>query len=318
MICNYYRTRSRSGTECTLHYTESVITISFDYRTCVFTDRYDPPVIDVLGAQAIQQQIAAVCRSMNLRRCDMSYWSQRSAVDFEISPHVLLYACFVWTFDFGWCRFDFRLVIKTQHNGIALLPVKYQCRWQYFVSGSSFWARTNKTPRYRSDRNRVGVQTDQIIIMIIITIILIILIIIIVIICGRVTRAFVRRYIAVTQPIKYAKHKNNRRVWLTIVLVWAISAAIGSPIVLGLNNTPDRTPDLCLFYNSNFIIYSSLSSFYIPCIIMVFLYWNIFKVSGRRVRVFLNFPSFRTPRTANAIDIKKYLNVFFFFFLPYH
>lgn len=87
------------------------------------------------------------------------------------------------------------------------------------------------------------------------------------------------RYIAVTQPIKYAKHKNNRRVWLTILLVWAISAAIGSPIVLGLNNTPDRIPDLCLFYNTDFIIYSSLSSFYIPCIIMVFLYYNIFKVS---------------------------------------
>lgn len=86
------------------------------------------------------------------------------------------------------------------------------------------------------------------------------------------------RYIAVTQPIKYAKHKNNRRVWLTILLVWAISAAIGSPIVLGLNNTPDRTPDQCLFYNTDFIIYSSLSSFYIPCIIMVFLYYNIFKV----------------------------------------
>lgn len=87
------------------------------------------------------------------------------------------------------------------------------------------------------------------------------------------------RYIAVTQPIKYAKHKNSRRVCLTILLVWAISAAIGSPIVLGLNNTPDRLPDLCLFYNSDFIVYSSLSSFYIPCIIMVFLYWNIFKVS---------------------------------------
>lgn len=87
------------------------------------------------------------------------------------------------------------------------------------------------------------------------------------------------RYIAVTQPIKYAKHKNSRRVCLTILLVWAISAAIGSPIVLGLNNTPDRIPDLCVFYNSDFIIYSSLSSFYIPCIIMVFLYWNIFKVN---------------------------------------
>ncbi|CAD7087398.1 unnamed protein product [Hermetia illucens] len=92
------------------------------------------------------------------------------------------------------------------------------------------------------------------------------------------------RYIAVTQPIKYAKHKNSRRVCLTILLVWAISAAIGSPIVLGLNNTPDRVPDLCLFYNSDFIVYSSLSSFYIPCIIMVFLYWNIFKALRSRAR----------------------------------
>lgn len=89
---------------------------------------------------------------------------------------------------------------------------------------------------------------------------------------------FSLRYIAVTQPIKYAKHRNSRRVCLTIVLVWAISAAIGSPIVLGLNNTPDRDPNLCMFYNTDFIVYSSLSSFYIPCIIMVFLYWNIFKV----------------------------------------
>uniref|UniRef100_A0A1A9VX18 G-protein coupled receptors family 1 profile domain-containing protein n=1 Tax=Glossina austeni TaxID=7395 RepID=A0A1A9VX18_GLOAU len=87
----------------------------------------------------------------------------------------------------------------------------------------------------------------------------------------------VDRYIAVTQPIKYAKHRNSRRVCLTIVMVWAISAAIGSPIVLGLNNTPDRDPSLCMFYNTDFIVYSSLSSFYIPCIIMVFLYWNIFK-----------------------------------------
>ncbi|CRK99667.1 CLUMA_CG012980, isoform B [Clunio marinus] len=92
------------------------------------------------------------------------------------------------------------------------------------------------------------------------------------------------RYIAVTQPIKYAKHKNSRRVCLTILLVWAISAAIGSPIVLGLNNTPDRLPDLCLFYNSDFIVYSSLSSFYIPCIIMVFLYWNIFKALRTRAK----------------------------------
>ena len=63
------------------------------------------------------------------------------------------------------------------------------------------------------------------------------------------------------------------------MVVWLVSAAIGMPIVLGLNNTPERIPDLCLFYNTDFIIYSSLSSFYIPCMIMIVLYFNIYKVS---------------------------------------
>lgn len=113
------------------------------------------------------------------------------------------------------------------------------------------------------------------------------------------------RYIAVTQPIKYAKHKNSRRVCLTILLVWAISAAIGSPIVLGLNNTPERMPDLCVFYNSDFIMYSSLSSFYIPCIIMVFLYWNIFKVWRTS---FIGFNLIRIPGHLNTLIKHNNLN----------
>lgn len=87
------------------------------------------------------------------------------------------------------------------------------------------------------------------------------------------------RYIAVTQPIKYAKHKSNGRVWSMIGVAWLVSGAIGSPVVLGLNNTPDRSPDQCLFNNTDYVIYSSLGSFYMPCIIMMFLYYNIFKVS---------------------------------------
>ena len=38
---------------------------------------------------------------------------------------------------------------------------------------------------------------------------------------------------------------------------------------------------VCGFYNPEFIIYSSLCSFYIPCIFMVFLYSRIFWVSIR-------------------------------------
>ncbi|XP_013136123.1 PREDICTED: dopamine D2-like receptor [Papilio polytes] len=94
----------------------------------------------------------------------------------------------------------------------------------------------------------------------------------------------VDRYIAVTQPIKYAKHKNNRRVWLTIVVVWLVSAAIGAPIVLGLNDTPDRNFDECLFNSQNYVLYSSIGSFYIPCIMMMFLYYNIFKALRKRAK----------------------------------
>ena len=98
------------------------------------------------------------------------------------------------------------------------------------------------------------------------------------------------RFIAVTQPIKYAKHKSNTRVWLTIVFVWAFSGLVGSPIVLGLNAPPSDEPldgTVCSFHNKYFVLFSSLCSFYIPCAILVFLYWRIFKVSqGNLIHLF--------------------------------
>jgi len=86
------------------------------------------------------------------------------------------------------------------------------------------------------------------------------------------------RFIAVTQPIKYAKHKNSSRVYAMLAMTWIISAAISSPIALGMNYTDRRaqTPTICTFYNSDFLIYSSMGSFYIPCVIMVCLYSRIF------------------------------------------
>ncbi|XP_034832728.1 dopamine D2-like receptor [Maniola hyperantus] len=94
----------------------------------------------------------------------------------------------------------------------------------------------------------------------------------------------VDRYIAVTQPIKYAKHKSNARVWVMIAVAWLVSGAIGSPVVLGLNNTPDRSPNQCLFNSTDYVIYSSLGSFYIPCFIMMFLYYRIFKAIRQRAK----------------------------------
>ena len=45
-------------------------------------------------------------------------------------------------------------------------------------------------------------------------------------------------------------------------------------------NSTLTEPFVCAFYNPDFIIYSSLGSFYIPCLVMIVLYTRIFKVSS--------------------------------------
>jgi len=88
------------------------------------------------------------------------------------------------------------------------------------------------------------------------------------------------RFIAVTQPIRYAKQKGSGRAYLGLIAVtWIISVAVSSPIAFGMNYTDQRrlTPTLCTFYNSDFLIYSSMTSFYIPCIVMLILYCKMFR-----------------------------------------
>ena len=89
-----------------------------------------------------------------------------------------------------------------------------------------------------------------------------------------------------TRPLSYARHKNSRRVLVTIVTTWIISASVSSPIVLGINYTDRRLehPSLCTFYNADFLIYSSMASFYVPCVIMTVLYGRIFLAIRRRER----------------------------------
>jgi len=88
------------------------------------------------------------------------------------------------------------------------------------------------------------------------------------------------RFIAVTRPLQYAKHRFSKRVHVTLALTWIVSAAVSSPIVLGWNYTERRrsTPNICTFYNAEFLIYSSMASFYIPCIAMILLYCKTLRV----------------------------------------
>ena len=104
-----------------------------------------------------------------------------------------------------------------------------------------------------------------------------------------------------TAPIRYSQHRDNHsRAYFVIAICWIVSIFIGSPIMLGANPIPVPEPApangtalngtalmaqeqaeqfVCAFYNPDFIIYSSLGSFFIPCIVMIYLYARIFKVN---------------------------------------
>ncbi|THD19016.1 D(2) dopamine receptor [Fasciola hepatica] len=90
------------------------------------------------------------------------------------------------------------------------------------------------------------------------------------------------RFVAVTKPIVYSRHNNNFRVSLTIALAWILSFVIALPIACGLNHVAQRHETVCVLYNPEYIITSSIGSFYIPCIIMIILYYRVFHaIHGR-------------------------------------
>lgn len=111
------------------------------------------------------------------------------------------------------------------------------------------------------------------------------------------------RFIAVTQPIKYSKHKNSKRVFVTLALTWIISLAIAAPIALGVNYSAIRKKGMCAFFNSDFLIYSSMGSFYIPSIIMIFLYWRIYRVLHLRARHANKYKKAKKSKLKNEANV---------------
>ncbi|CAH8468044.1 unnamed protein product [Schistosoma curassoni] len=92
------------------------------------------------------------------------------------------------------------------------------------------------------------------------------------------------RYVAVTRPITYAQHSKNVRVGITITATWILSFVIALPIACGLNNAPYRNLEMCVMYIPEYIIASSIGSFYVPCTIMIVLYYQVFKAIQLRTK----------------------------------
>lgn len=97
------------------------------------------------------------------------------------------------------------------------------------------------------------------------------------------------RYYAIHDPINYAQKRTLKRVLITISIVWVASSIISVPPILGWNNKSgsllDEKTGVCqLTDEKGFVIYSASGSFFIPLLIMTFVYCKIFIATRRRLR----------------------------------
>ncbi|XP_064169198.1 D(4) dopamine receptor-like [Anguilla rostrata] len=85
------------------------------------------------------------------------------------------------------------------------------------------------------------------------------------------------RFIAVSIPLNYnRKHVDQRQV-LLLSATWISALAVASPVIFGINDVPQRDPSTCKLEDDNYVVYSSVCSFFIPCPIMLLLYCGMFR-----------------------------------------
>uniref|UniRef100_A0A146ZRB8 D(3) dopamine receptor n=1 Tax=Fundulus heteroclitus TaxID=8078 RepID=A0A146ZRB8_FUNHE len=87
----------------------------------------------------------------------------------------------------------------------------------------------------------------------------------------------VDRYIAVVVPLKYNRNQFSVRQLVLITATWVLSLGVASPVIFGLNQVPNRDPALCKLEDDRFVVYSSICSFFVPCPVMLFLYYWMFR-----------------------------------------
>lgn len=93
------------------------------------------------------------------------------------------------------------------------------------------------------------------------------------------------RYWSVTQAVEYNLKRTPRRVKGMIVVVWLISAVISFPPLISMDRSSNESVPQCIINDETwYILYSSIGSFFAPCVIMILVYIRIYQVAKTRTR----------------------------------
>lgn len=95
------------------------------------------------------------------------------------------------------------------------------------------------------------------------------------------------RYWSITRAITYIKQRTRNRAILMISIVWLLSMTICFPPLVGWKRPQPMLSGypLCILSEEpGYVVYSSIGSFYLPLVVMVLVYFKIYKAARKRAR----------------------------------
>lgn len=88
------------------------------------------------------------------------------------------------------------------------------------------------------------------------------------------------RYFVITRPFQYAMKRTPKRMGIMVMIVWSVSAIVSIPPVFGWKS--EHMPFVCVVSNNvGYQIYATICAFYLPLIVMIFIYFKIWRVSSK-------------------------------------
>ena len=93
------------------------------------------------------------------------------------------------------------------------------------------------------------------------------------------------RYIGVTRPLQHSTIVSEKRALYIIILVWILALAISVAPLLGWKEPAPDDPTVCeVTKNLGYVLYSVSGSFYIPLIIILLVYFRVYREALQQSR----------------------------------
>ncbi|XP_022102185.1 probable G-protein coupled receptor No18 [Acanthaster planci] len=90
------------------------------------------------------------------------------------------------------------------------------------------------------------------------------------------------RFWSISSPLKYTTKQTNRRAFLTIISIWLLSFVVASPPIFGWPQRSKKITNQCTYDEDRlYVVCSALGSFYIPLVVMVIVYFRIYRLSKK-------------------------------------